>query len=110
MSTASEDAEDGKRAAPTDLDLTARVAVAEGVLFREVGGEAVLVQLQSGLYFGLDEVGTRMWLALVDRGVLDEAFAMLLDEYEVEPDRLRSDFLDLVGQMVQSKLLEVREG
>ena len=34
------------------------------VVSREVAGEAVLLNLESGLYFGLNEVGSAIWQAL----------------------------------------------
>jgi hypothetical protein len=44
----------------------ARVTVPEGVLVRELEGESVMLNLNSEFYFGLDEVGTRMWAVLTN--------------------------------------------
>jgi hypothetical protein len=41
-----------------------RVAIGADVLVRELQGELVLLNLKSETYFGLDEVGTRMWSVL----------------------------------------------
>src|SRR5262249_46846096 len=38
-----------------------RLVVSKDVLVQELGGESVLLNLNGGRYFGLDEVGTRMW-------------------------------------------------
>ena len=43
------------------MSLESRVRIPESVLFQELDGEAVLLHLESGVYFGLDPIGTRMW-------------------------------------------------
>jgi len=45
--------------------LAARVSVPEQVLVRVLDGQSVVLSLETEKYFGLDEVGTRMWTLLV---------------------------------------------
>ena len=87
-------------------NLHARVRVPESVVFRELDGEAVLLDLDSERYFGLDAVGTRMWACLTTCESLGAACDALILEYDVEPERLERDLLDLVGQLVEQGLLE----
>jgi hypothetical protein len=46
------------------LDFDGKLSVPQHTLFRELAGEAVLLNLASGTYFGLDETGTSFWQAL----------------------------------------------
>lgn len=78
-------------------------------MFREIDGEAVLLELDSGRYYGLDEVGTRMWHALARHRRVEAAAEELLDEYEVAAERLRSDLLAFVEQLADQGLLIVQE-
>jgi hypothetical protein len=87
-----------------------RVAVPENVMFRELEGEAVILDLDSESYFGLDEVGTRMWLALTGAASVQEAFDELAGEYEVAPDTLRKDLDELLAALLDRGLLEVADG
>ena len=49
-----------------------RLRVHKSVLSRELGGETVLLNLESGVYYGLDAVGTRAWNLLAeDRTLAD---------------------------------------
>lgn len=90
------------------LSLDSRVSVSEDAVFRELGGESVIVHLDSGIYYGLDPVGTRFW-QLVDRhGQLNSVFEAALEEFDVEPERLRHDLLQLVTELVSRQLLVVR--
>ena len=62
-----------------------RVVVPESVLVRELSGEAVLLNLGSGMYFGLEEIGYRMWTVLTTSECIGVAYEQLSTEYEVSP-------------------------
>ena len=51
----------------TMLTLQNRVTVCDDVVFRALGEESVILSLDTGMYFGLDPVGTRIWTLLADR-------------------------------------------
>lgn len=84
------------------------VRVAPDVLFRMVSDEAILVNLNTEVYLGLNPVGARMWSALTDAPSIDAAYQTLLSEYEVEPARLRADLEELLGQLLGQQLIEVQ--
>jgi|APFre7841882724_1041349.scaffolds.fasta_scaffold609546_1 hypothetical protein len=87
--------------------LTLRAKPADEVLFQALGDEAVLLSLASERYFSLDPVGTRIWTLLVEDPSLRQAFATLCAEYDVEPDRLETDLLELIGQLAEAGLVQV---
>ena len=89
--------------------LESRYTIPQEVLFRDVDGEAVLLNIQTGKYFGLDEVGTRMWTLLAEDGCLEPAFRTLLGEYDVTSAQLRQDLLHLVDELVSHGLLQFDE-
>ena len=71
----------------------------ENVVSRELEGEAVILNLESGVYFGLNEVGTRIWALIQQYGSLRKVLEAMQQEYEVAPQVLESDLLQLVGQL-----------
>lgn len=83
-----------------------RLAIPQEVLINEVGGEAVLLNLKTERYYGLDEVGTRMWQVLTTADSLDCAYETLLAEYDVEAGKLREDMDKLVDKLLSEGLLE----
>ena len=89
------------------MTLDTRVTVPEGVMFRDLDGEAVVLELESCRYFGLNETGTRMWLLLREHGEVGPALRVLLDEYDVPEDRLRTELLGFVESLVSQRLLLV---
>jgi Coenzyme PQQ synthesis protein D (PqqD) len=92
-------------------DIEARVSIPGDVLFNEVDGEsgreAVLLNLNTGKYFGLDSTGTRIWHFLVEYGSLSMAYNKMLDEYEVDAERLKTDLLRLVDQLAAHELIRL---
>ncbi|MGB0560597.1 MAG: PqqD family protein [Spirulinaceae cyanobacterium] len=83
----------------TDLDWTAPVHLTDDVLIQDLGGEAVLLDLASEQYFGLDDVGTRMVQVLDASASVQTAYTQLLDEYDVEPEVLRQDLQVLIQEL-----------
>lgn len=85
-----------------------RAAVPAHVLVRFLEQESVLLNLETEQYFGLDETGTRMWQLVTTSPSMDAAYQELLAEFDVEPELLRANFVELVSRLVDSGLLEVR--
>jgi Coenzyme PQQ synthesis protein D (PqqD) len=88
-------------------ELEGRVSIPSDVLFHELDGEAVLLNLNTGKYFGLDPTGTRIWHFLVEDGSLSVAYNRMLDEYEVDAERLRADLLALVDRLATYGLIRL---
>jgi hypothetical protein len=86
-----------------------KVTASPHVLAKELQGEMVLLDLQSESYFGLDAVGTRIWQTVSTSPSLEHALGVLLDEYDVESDRLRKDMRVLVERLVEKGLLVLHE-
>ena len=80
----------------------------EDAVFRDLDGEAVILHLDSGTYFGLNAVGTRIWQLLERDGRLIAVLDDLRAEYEAAPDVLERDLLDLVSRLVDARLGEVK--
>lgn len=89
------------------LLLEGKITVPDGVLVRELSGESVVLNLNGESYFGLDEVGTRMWAVLATAHSIDATFNTLLAEYDVEPELLRADLDKLIHKLVGLGLLHV---
>ncbi len=90
------------------ISLTSHVRVGEDVVFRDLEGELVLLNLTTGVYFGLDPIGTRIWHLIREQRSLQEILDALVAEYEVTEGQCERDLLHLVGQLRKKGLIEVR--
>jgi hypothetical protein len=79
-------------------------------MVRIIDGEAVILNLKSELYLGLNSVGTRFWTVLHEAPTIQVAYESLLNEFDVAPARLRQDLNKLLTQLLEQKLVEVTVG
>ena len=89
-----------------ELSLRHSVTVARDIVFRELDGEAVILNLESGIYFGLDQVGTRIWQLIQEHGSLQKVFETMCDEFDVGSDALEHDLLGLMDELCAKGLVQ----
>ena len=82
-----------------NLNLNQTITQSPDVISQEVSGETVLLDLESEHYFGLDEVGTRIWQLIKQTNDLKEIYQTLLAEYDVPEDRLQQDLDTLLAEI-----------
>jgi len=88
---------------------TRKVRPARDVVFRELGGEMVLLNLHSGVYYGLNESGAQMWTLLAELGDPARVVAALEREYAASRPQLERDLEALVAVLTEKGLLEADE-
>jgi hypothetical protein len=91
------------------MNLNQTITPSPEVISQEVSGETVLLDLQSENYFGLDEVGTRIWQLIKETNDLQAIFETLLAEYEVSEERLRQDLDTLLGEISGLGLIRLEQ-
>ncbi len=91
----------------SSLDLSAIVIPSPEVLVQELDGEAVLLNLESERYFGLDDVGTRVWQHLLEHRRLERVCEEMQKEFDVDESRLRADILQLVEELIEAGIVTV---
>ena len=87
-----------------------RVSVTPDTLINIIGEESVLLNLNSESYYGLDEVGTRMWAVLTTSDSIEAAYEMLLAEYEISAEVLQRDLQALLEDLTKRGLVTVGNG
>jgi hypothetical protein len=86
---------------------TDRVAVPPNVMVRFLDNESVFLNVQTERYFGLDQMGTRMWRLVAASASIDSAYQHLLEEYDVAPEVLRENLAELLNRLVENGRLQV---
>jgi hypothetical protein len=75
----------------------------------DLGGEVAILDLKAGTYYGLDEVGNRVWTLIQEPNSVKEVRDVLLSEYEVEPERCERDLISLLQRLADEGLVEVTD-
>jgi hypothetical protein len=80
----------------------------ERVIMQQVEGDAVLLDIDSGEYFTLNDVGARVW-ALCDGTVTADAIvATVCDEYDADPATIATDVMALFESLAGAGLVVAR--
>jgi hypothetical protein len=89
------------------LTLNDTVHIPDDVAFRKIEDETILLNLETGTYFGLDAVGSRFVELLETSGEIAAAHRVMLREFEVTAEVLEADLLRLAQEMCTKRLLVV---
>jgi len=88
-----------------NFQTTDRFNISDEVLSQEVNGETVLLDLEGESYFGLNEVGTRIWQLLQDKPMVAQVLDTLSDEYDVSREQLEGDVSELLDKLAGAGLI-----
>jgi Coenzyme PQQ synthesis protein D (PqqD) len=84
------------------------VVAAYDQVSNEVAGQAVILDLSRGLYYGLDEVGATVWRLMAEPRSVAELASAVCEEYDVTRERAETDLLRLLSDMAERGLVQVR--
>lgn len=85
------------------------VVAARDQVSSDLGGEVAILNLPAGMYYGLDDVGVRVWELVQEPRMVSEIQDVVVEEYDVEPARGKRDVLTLIQEMADEGLVEVRD-
>jgi hypothetical protein len=86
------------------------VVVSQDQVSCELGGEAAILNLKAGVYYGLNEVGARIWKLILEPKRVSEIRDTILEEYQVEPDQCEVDVMVLLQDLLDNGLIEDMKG
>jgi hypothetical protein len=72
-----------------------------------LNGEAVILNLSNGMYYGLDAIGAHIWSLIQEPKAVSDIVETLTVEYEVERDRCQRDLLTLLGRLAAENLISI---
>lgn len=87
-----------------------KVIASDGQISSDISGEAVILNLNSGVYFSLNRVGARIWELIQKPRSVREIQDAILKEFDVEPERCERDVIRLLEQLDTKGLVELRDG
>jgi hypothetical protein len=83
------------------------IKLSPGVMARRVGKEMFILSVKSECYFGLDEVGSRMFSLLTEGASVGDTLRLLESEYAADREKLRSDLESLIQELARHELIEI---
>ena len=89
------------------ISLSTRVKQSEGQMAADLGGEFAILNLKTGIYYGLDAVSARIWSLVNENRSVKEIRDVILAEYDVDGLRCESDLLRLLTELAGNGLIEI---
>ena len=81
------------------VELHITLSIPEDIVFRDLAGEVVILNLGTGMYFGLNTVGTQIWRLISEGCSSEQTVATLLEGYEIVEARVQKDLDILLEQL-----------
>ncbi len=72
-------------------------------------GDVVILSMQDGMYYGLNEVGARIWGLIQQPVRISKLVEILLSEYEVDPDQCYQELLELLTELLSRGLIQAEQ-
>jgi hypothetical protein len=93
---------------PSDVVWRKIIMRAEEQISRDIGMEAVILNLANSKYYGLNEVGARIWKIIEKPVSVKEICTILVDEFDVTPERCEKELLALLQEMADHQLIDLK--
>ena len=84
---------------------TSIVVAAKDQISCDLAGEEVILDLKSGVYYGLDAVGARIWQFMQEPRSIAQIRELIMAEYEVDRSECESDLMEFLGTLVENGLV-----
>jgi hypothetical protein len=89
------------------ISTNSKMVVTKEQVSCDLSGEAAILNLKSGVYFGLNTVGASIWKLIQEPRTLKEIQDALKEEYDVEPKRCEQDILELLQELSNHELIKI---
>ena len=95
---------------PHAITLDSIVVASKDQVASDLAGEVILLSLTTAMYYGLNQVGARVWELVREPARVADVRDVIAREYDVEVQQAERDLLELLRQLAGAGLIEVRDG
>jgi len=85
------------------------VVSSDNVTSTQIEGESILLDLEEGVYYGLNSVGGAIWEEIQEPMLIEDIVRAITNTYDVERGQCREDVLALVADLEENGLVDVRD-
>jgi hypothetical protein len=86
---------------------TTTVVADDGTLSTSIDGESVLLDTDSGTYFGFNEVGSEVWEAIQEPRSVEELTERIVSKYDADRETVRTDVEELLAELANKDLVRI---
>ena len=78
-----------------------------GLLFNEIDGEVVMLSIENSEYYGMNEIGSQIWLMIEKPISLHDLLNNLISEFEISYIKCKEDTLEFLDLLIIKKLISI---
>lgn len=90
-----------------NLELATTIQLDPSLLYSKIGDEIVLLTIESGKYFKVDPIGSRIWELIKEPCTIEKICSQLVEEYDVSPDQCLKETLPFLEKLREDQLILV---
>ena len=91
----------------SEITLDSRIKAGPRQVSCQIDGEAALLHLDQGVYYGLNKVGARVWQLVQEGSTLTDLRAAICREYEIDEAQCERDLRELIEGLLEAELVVV---
>lgn len=88
------------------IDINSKIVRDNEIISSDMDEETVMMSIESGEYYGINPVGSRIWALLEQPHSVSEICDTLREEYDVKPAECQQDVLEFVNKLLEKKLVK----
>ena len=89
------------------ISMSSKVVSGKGQISTNLSNEVVILNTENGVYYGLNPVGAHIWQLIQEPTPVSSVLKSLVDHYEVDEARCKTDLLTVLNNLAQHGLIEV---
>ncbi len=89
------------------LSARTRVTAVSDQVSTNLSGEEIILHLETGIYYGLDPVGARIWALLRETTTVGDICTSICAEYDIDPEQCQQDVQQFLLALAAARLIEV---
>ena len=93
----------------TKISINTNIVVADEVVSCDLDGDAAILNLKDGVYYGLDPIGAKIWNLIQNPMILSDVVEKIWEEYDVKKDECTDDIFELIEELLNNGLVKVNE-
>ncbi len=91
----------------SQIKANTKLILNQELLQSEIDGETIMMSIDNGKYYGLNNVASRIWEIVKTEPIFSELINTLLSEYEIEEDKCKTETLDFLNNLINNKLIKI---
>ena len=93
----------------TKISIDSTVVVVDEIVSCDLDGEAAILNIKDGVYYGLDPIGAKIWNLIQNPRTLNEVVEKIWEGYDVEKDQCKDDIFELIEELLNNGLVKINE-